>query len=74
MNYASDLANESHEMQLMATCHESVYQSLCNRHATLQIIRNSTRTHDLMGALRCAIKMSDHSVLVDLLGAILEKT
>lgn len=43
MNYASDLANESHEMQLMATCHESVYQSLCNRHATLQLIRNSTR-------------------------------
>lgn len=31
------------------------------------------RSHDISGALRNIVKMQDHSVLVDLLGAILEK-
>lgn len=31
------------------------------------------RSQDMIGALRHVIKMQDHSVMVDLLGAIIEK-
>lgn len=31
------------------------------------------RSQDMMGALRHVLKMQDHSVMVDLLGAIIEK-
>uniref|UniRef100_A0A1A9WVS0 Katanin p80 subunit C-terminal domain-containing protein n=1 Tax=Glossina brevipalpis TaxID=37001 RepID=A0A1A9WVS0_9MUSC len=64
---------ESPEIDMLSATHEQVYQELSNRHATLQIIRNSTRSHDIMGALKQAIKMG-RTVFVDLLGAILEKT
>lgn len=31
------------------------------------------RSHDMLGALRHVVKMGDQSVMVDMLGAILEK-
>ncbi|KAL9880201.1 katanin p80 isoform 3-T3 [Glossina fuscipes fuscipes] len=65
--------DDSPEIEMLSATHEQVYQELSNRHATLQIIRNSTRSHDIMGALKQAIKMG-RTVFVDLLGAILEKT
>ncbi|XP_023305045.2 katanin p80 WD40 repeat-containing subunit B1 isoform X1 [Lucilia cuprina] len=61
------------EIEMLSATHEQVYQELSNRNATLQIIRNSTRSHDVLAALRQAIKMG-RTVFVDLLGAILEKT
>lgn len=33
----------------------------------------ANRSQDMIGALRHVIKMQDHSVMVDLLGAIIEK-
>ncbi|XP_055915704.1 katanin p80 WD40 repeat-containing subunit B1 [Eupeodes corollae] len=66
--------DDSLEIQMLASSHEEVYQELNNRHATLQLIRNSTRSHDIVGALKQAIKMNGRTVFVDLLGAILEKT
>lgn len=66
--------DDSAEIQMLAASHEQVYQELSNRHATLQLIRNSTRSHDIVGALKQAIKMNGRTVFVDLLGAILEKT
>ncbi|XP_059222181.1 katanin p80 WD40 repeat-containing subunit B1 isoform X5 [Stomoxys calcitrans] len=61
------------EIEMLSATHEQVYQELSNRNATLQIIRNSTRSHDVLSALRQAIKMG-RTIFVDLLGAILEKT
>ncbi|XP_037929985.1 katanin p80 WD40 repeat-containing subunit B1-like, partial [Teleopsis dalmanni] len=66
--------DDSSEIHMLSTSHEQVYQELSNRHATLQLIRNSTRSHDVIGALRQAIQMNGRTVFVDLLGAILEKT
>jgi hypothetical protein len=58
----------------MTSCHDSVYHALSNRHATLVMIKNAARASDLLSALRNAVKINDHAVVVDLLGAILEKT
>lgn len=67
----SGTAEEGSSIQQLATEHERIFQELSNRYATIQLIRN--RSQDIGGALRHVIKMHDHSVLVDLLGAILEK-
>lgn len=66
--------DDSSEIQMLAASHEQVYQELTNRHAFLKLIRNSTMSHDIVGALKQAIKMNGRTVFVDLLGAILEKT
>ncbi|XP_054731452.1 katanin p80 WD40 repeat-containing subunit B1 isoform X2 [Anastrepha obliqua] len=65
--------DDSLEIQMLLASHEQIYQELSNRHATLQLIRNSTRSHDIIGALKQAIK-TGRTVFVDLLGAIMEKT
>ncbi|XP_067634521.1 katanin p80 WD40 repeat-containing subunit B1 isoform X2 [Eurosta solidaginis] len=65
--------DDSLEIQMLLASHEQIFQELNNRHATLQIIRNSTRSHDIIGALKQAIK-TGRTVFVDLLGAIMEKT
>nr|XP_014086027.2 katanin p80 WD40 repeat-containing subunit B1 isoform X1 [Bactrocera oleae] len=65
--------DDSLEIQILLASHEQVFQELSNRNATLQLIRNSTRSHDIIGALKQAIK-TGRTVFVDLLGAIMEKT
>ncbi|XP_053948141.1 katanin p80 WD40 repeat-containing subunit B1 isoform X2 [Anastrepha ludens] len=65
--------DDSLEIQMLLASHEQIYQELSNRHATLQLIRSSTRSHDIIGALKQAIK-TGRTVFVDLLGAIMEKT
>lgn len=35
--------DDSSEIQMLSASHEILYQELSNRHATLQLIRNSTR-------------------------------
>ncbi|XP_055389693.1 katanin p80 WD40 repeat-containing subunit B1 [Condylostylus longicornis] len=66
-------ADDSADVQMLSAYHNHVFQELSNRHATLELIRNSTRSQDVVGALKQAIK-TGRTVFVDLLGAILEKT
>ncbi|XP_055304614.1 katanin p80 WD40 repeat-containing subunit B1 [Sitodiplosis mosellana] len=66
-------AEENAEISVLTAYHERVYQQLSTRYATLQLVRNSMRSQDIGGAIRHVAKMQDHSVMVDLLGAIIEK-
>lgn len=72
-NYVSDLTNEHHEIQLMTTCHESIYQALRNRHTSLQLIR-TMRSTDSNSIIKNTVQINDPGVLVDILGAITEKS
>lgn len=67
-------SNEEYEIQLLMNEHDSVFQALCNRTALLSAIRNYTQSGDVNTALKVAVRMNDHPILVDLLGAILEKS
>lgn len=67
-------SNEEFEIQLLMNEHDSVFQALCNRTALLSAIRNYTQTGDVSTALKVAVRMNDQHILVDLLGAILEKS
>ncbi|XP_039453854.1 katanin p80 WD40 repeat-containing subunit B1 [Culex pipiens pallens] len=67
-------SNEEFEIQLLMNEHDSVFQALCNRTALLTAIRNYTQTGDVSTALKVAVRMNDQHILVDLLGAILEKS
>lgn len=66
-------SNEEYEIQLLMNEHDSVFQALCNRTALLSAIRNYTQSGDVNTALKVAVRMNDQHILVDLLGAILEK-
>ncbi|XP_055605562.1 katanin p80 WD40 repeat-containing subunit B1 [Uranotaenia lowii] len=66
--------NEEYEIQLLMNEHDSVFQALCNRTALLATIRNYTQSGDMSMAMKIAIRMNDPHVMVDLFGAILEKT
>lgn len=66
--------NEEYEIQLLMNEHDSVFQALCNRTALLSAIRNYTQSGDVSTALKVAVRMNDQHILVDLLGAILEKS
>lgn len=68
-----ETSGEAHELQLIATGHDSIFNTLCNRITSLDMIRNQMRTQDLLASLRAAARIKDDSVLVDLLGAILER-
>lgn len=67
-------STEEYEIQLLMNEHDSVFQALCNRTALLSAIRNYTQTGDVTTALKVAVRMNDRPILVDLLGAILEKS
>lgn len=67
-------SNEEYEIQLLMNEHDSVFQALCNRTALLSAIRNYTQSGDVNTALKVAVRMNDQPILVDLLGAILEKS
>lgn len=73
-NRISYTTDDTSEIQMLSSYHEQIYQELSNRYATLQLIRNSTKSQDIVGALKQSLKISGRSVFVDLLGAILEKT
>lgn len=70
LDYVS--ANEEHEIQLMMTCHDAIYQSLQNRISSLTFLKNSSQSADTLSLIKSAILLNDHSVLVDILGGILE--
>ncbi|GAB0086604.1 Katanin p80 WD40 repeat-containing subunit B1 [Sergentomyia squamirostris] len=75
MNYGQpEGANEGYEMKMLTSNHETVYQELCNRHASLKIVKESVKGQDIHTALKQSVRLKDHAVLVDLLGAILEKS
>ncbi|XP_055682047.1 katanin p80 WD40 repeat-containing subunit B1 isoform X1 [Lutzomyia longipalpis] len=75
INYGhTEGANEGHEMKILINNHDTVYQELCNRHASLKIVKESVKGQDVHTALRQCVRLKDHAILVDLLGAILEKS
>ncbi|KFB48886.1 AGAP000319-PA-like protein [Anopheles sinensis] len=63
-----------YEIQVLRNEHDATLQALCNRTVLLSAIRNYTKTGDVTGALKVAVRMNDQHILVDVLGAILEKT
>uniref|UniRef100_A0A182P8K2 Katanin p80 WD40 repeat-containing subunit B1 n=1 Tax=Anopheles epiroticus TaxID=199890 RepID=A0A182P8K2_9DIPT len=63
-----------YEIQVLRSEHDTTLQALCNRTALLSAIRNYTKSGDVTGALKVAVRMNDQHILVDVLGAILEKT
>uniref|UniRef100_A0A182QWN8 Katanin p80 WD40 repeat-containing subunit B1 n=1 Tax=Anopheles farauti TaxID=69004 RepID=A0A182QWN8_9DIPT len=63
-----------YEVQVLRNEHDTIMQALCHRTALLSAIRNYTKSGDVTGALKVAVRMNDQHVLVDVLGAILEKT
>uniref|UniRef100_A0A8W7Q110 Katanin p80 subunit C-terminal domain-containing protein n=1 Tax=Anopheles coluzzii TaxID=1518534 RepID=A0A8W7Q110_ANOCL len=63
-----------YEIQVLRNEHDTTLQALCNRTALLSAIRNYTKSGDVTGALKVAVRMNDQHILVDVLGAILEKT
>lgn len=67
-------SNEEYEIQLLRNEHDTVYHSLSNRTLQLSAIRSYTQTGDISMALKVAVRMNDQHILVDLLGAILEKS
>ncbi|XP_017852494.1 katanin p80 WD40 repeat-containing subunit B1 [Drosophila busckii] len=84
MNYRPDLIpasgknmnrnfiDDHSEFDMLSRSHEAVLQELSNRQASLDLVRHSTRSNDVLGALRLA-KASGQTTFVDLLGAIIEK-
>uniref|UniRef100_A0AAG5DLX7 Katanin p80 WD40 repeat-containing subunit B1 n=1 Tax=Anopheles atroparvus TaxID=41427 RepID=A0AAG5DLX7_ANOAO len=71
---AHDTASLEYEIQVLRNEHDATLQALCNRNVLLSAIRNYTKTGDVTGALKVAVRMNDEHILVDVLGAILEKT
>ncbi|XP_055527052.1 katanin p80 WD40 repeat-containing subunit B1 [Wyeomyia smithii] len=67
-------SNEEYEIQLLMNEHDSIFQALSNRTALLSAIRKYTQSGDVTMALQVAVRMNDQHLLVDLLGAILEKS
>ncbi|ETN67621.1 katanin P80 subunit [Anopheles darlingi] len=67
-------ATEELELQMLSQHHHVMMQTLQNRNALLLAIRRYTSEGNIIGALKVAVQMSDHQLLVDLLGAMLEKT
>uniref|UniRef100_A0A182Y4T1 Katanin p80 WD40 repeat-containing subunit B1 n=2 Tax=Anopheles stephensi TaxID=30069 RepID=A0A182Y4T1_ANOST len=69
-----DSTSMEYEIQMLRNEHDTTLQALCNRSALLSAIRNYTKSGDVTGALKVAVRMNDQHILVDVLGAILEKT
>lgn len=67
-------SSDEHELQLINSCHDSVHQALCNRNTSLKILLSTTKGKDIVTMLRKAIQISDRGVLIDVIGALLEKT
>ncbi|KAH8408915.1 hypothetical protein KR009_003756, partial [Drosophila setifemur] len=64
--------DDQYDIDMLTRSHEAVLQELSNRQTSLDLLRNSTRSHDVLGALKQA-KNTGRSIFIDLLGAILEK-
>ncbi|KAG5683990.1 hypothetical protein PVAND_013243 [Polypedilum vanderplanki] len=74
-NFSSyETSSEAHEIQIIQSGHDMMFNTLCNRITSLDMIRNHMRTQDLLAAIRASARIKDDSVIVDLLGAILEKS
>ncbi|KAL7027039.1 hypothetical protein ACKWTF_005273 [Chironomus riparius] len=74
-NFSSyETSNEAHDIQVIQSGHDIMFNTLCNRITSLDMIRNHMRTQDLSAAIRALARIKDDSVIVDLLGAILEKS
>ncbi|XP_049297496.1 katanin p80 WD40 repeat-containing subunit B1 [Anopheles funestus] len=75
LRYAGhESSSMEYEIQVLRNEHDTTLQALCNRTALLSAIRNYTKSGDVTGALKVAVRMNDQHILVDVLGAILEKT
>lgn len=64
---------ESQEINHIASGHQRVFQELCNRHATLKMNKDVAIMQDVLIAIR-QIARVDTGSLVDILGAVLEKS
>lgn len=64
---------ESQEINHVASGHQRVFQELCNRHATLKMNKDVAIMQDVLIAIR-QIARVDTGSLVDILGAVLEKS
>ncbi|KAH8303709.1 hypothetical protein KR018_001493 [Drosophila ironensis] len=64
--------DEHYDFDGLSRSHEAVLQELSNRQTSLEMLRNTVRSHGLMGALKQA-KNTGKSIFVDVLGVILEK-
>ncbi|XP_052868742.1 uncharacterized protein LOC128274549 [Anopheles cruzii] len=65
---------DENAIHMMRNEHIAIMQTLCNRTALLGAIRNYTKTGNVTNALKVAVRMDEQQILVDVLGAILEKT
>ncbi|XP_002134353.2 katanin p80 WD40 repeat-containing subunit B1 isoform X2 [Drosophila pseudoobscura] len=66
------IADDHNDFDFLSRSHEAVLQELSNRQTSLDLLRHSTRSHDVLGALKQA-RNTGRSIFIDLLGAILEK-
>ncbi|XP_022209015.2 LOW QUALITY PROTEIN: katanin p80 WD40 repeat-containing subunit B1 [Drosophila obscura] len=66
------IADDHQDFDFLSRSHEAVLQELSNRQTSLDLLRHSTRSHDVLGALKQA-RNTGRSIFIDLLGAILEK-
>ncbi|KAH8341766.1 hypothetical protein KR067_001119, partial [Drosophila pandora] len=69
---SSALSHDHNDFDMLSRSHDAVLQELSYRQTSLDRLRNSTRSHDVLGALRQA-KNTGRSIFIDMLGAILEK-
>uniref|UniRef100_A0A2M4BCS9 Katanin p80 WD40 repeat-containing subunit B1 n=2 Tax=Anopheles marajoara TaxID=58244 RepID=A0A2M4BCS9_9DIPT len=73
-NWSGSAATDEFELKVLRHEHHTIMQTLKNRNALLLAIRRYTMEGNVIGALKAAAQMPDHQILVDLLGAMLEKT
>ncbi|XP_050099439.1 katanin p80 WD40 repeat-containing subunit B1 [Anopheles aquasalis] len=67
-------ATDEFELKVLHHEHHTIMQTLKNRNALLVAIRRYTSEGNVIGALKAAVQIPDNQILVDLLGAMLEKT
>lgn len=66
-------SSDAYELQQLYNGHDATYQELCNRHASLTMTKEVVLAQDILMAIRRITRLKDQAVLVDVLGAILEK-
>ncbi|XP_035772933.1 katanin p80 WD40 repeat-containing subunit B1-like [Anopheles albimanus] len=73
-SWPASAATDEFELKVLRHEHHTIMQTLKNRNALLVAIRRYTTEGNVIGALKAAAQMPDNQILVDLLGAMLEKT
>lgn len=70
----NDNSHDDHDLQMLSYGHEAIHSQLCNRLGALNMLRGPTFRSDVNAVLRKAVSIGDNQVIVDLLGAVLEKS